>query len=98
MLEIDKYKSKVEAVCRELSLSRLDLIGSAARDDFSPASDVDVLVTFLGKEKLFRRYFSLKEKLEEIFGRPVDVIEEQAIRNPYFRRAVEKDRIKIYGA
>jgi uncharacterized protein len=98
MLELEKYQSKIEAVCRELSLRRLDLIGSASRNDFSPASDVDVLVTFQGSQSLFKRYFALKERLEEIFGRPVDVIEERAISNPYFRRAIERDRIRIYGA
>jgi predicted nucleotidyltransferase len=98
MIDLDKYQHKIEAVCKELSLLRLDLIGSATRCDFSPKSDIDVLVTFRGDESLFKRYFALKEKLEEIFGRPVDVIEERAISNPYFRKAVEKDRIKIYGA
>lgn len=98
MLEIDKYRRRIEAVCLELSLSRLDLIGSASRNDFSPASDIDVLITFEGKGNLLKRYFALKERLDEIFGRPVDVIEERAISNPYFRKAVEKDRIKIYGA
>jgi predicted nucleotidyltransferase len=98
MLEIEKYQSKIEEVCRELSLRRLDLIGSASRNDFSPGSDVDVLVTFQGGQSLFKRYFALKERLEEIFERPVDVIEERAITNPYFRRAIERDRIRIYGA
>ncbi len=97
MLEISKYKDRVEDVCRELSLLRLDLIGSASRPDFTAKSDIDVLVTFDGDELLFDRYFSLKEKLEAIFERPVDVIEERAIKNPYFRSAVEKDRIRLYG-
>ena len=98
MLELNKYQHRIDAVCRELSLLRLDLIGSATRGDFSAKSDIDVLVTFQGDKSLFKRYFALKERLEEIFGRPVDVIEERAISNPYFRKAVEKDRIRIYGA
>lgn len=97
MLEIGKYQQRIEAVCRELSLQRLDIIGSASRDDFSSKSDIDVLVTFRGSDGLFNRYFSLKKKLEEIFERPVDVIEERAISNPYFRKSIEKDRIRIYG-
>ena len=98
MLDLGKFRSRIEAVCRELDLSRLDLIGSASRNDFSPDSDVDVLVSFLGDERLFDRYFALKERLEDIFGRPVDVIEERAIRNPYFKRSVDGDRINLYGA
>lgn len=97
MLDISRYKHDIESVCRELSLLRLDLIGSAARSDFTEVSDVDVLVTFDGDEALFRRYFELKERLEAIFEREVDVIEERAIKNPYFKSAVEKDRIRLYG-
>jgi predicted nucleotidyltransferase len=98
MINLMPYKSDIEHICRELHLQRLDLIGSAARDDFSDDSDIDVLVTFEGDENLFDRYFSLKEKLEEIFKRKVDVIEERAIKNPFFRKTVSRDRIKLYGA
>ncbi len=96
MLEISKYKDKVEDVCRQLGLLRLDLIGSASRPDFNETSDVDVVVTFDGNESLFDRYFALKERLETIFDREVDVIEERAIRNPYFKASIEKDRVRIY--
>jgi predicted nucleotidyltransferase len=97
MLDVRKYQQEIDAICHELSLQRLDLIGSASRDDFSPQSDVDVLVTFQGDGSLFGRYFSLKERLERLFERPVDVIEERAISNPYFLRAVNSDRVKLYG-
>lgn len=97
MIRIHQFRERVRTVCRDLSLQWLDIVGSAARDDFSDESDVDVLVSFRGDEGLFGRYFDLKERLEEIFERPVDVIEERAIKNPYFKRAVEKDRIRIYG-
>ena len=97
MFDIYKYKESIDVICRELSLRRLDLVGSASRDDFSTKSDIDVLVTFQGDEALFKRYFALKERLEEIFDRPVDVIEERAIRNPFIKKALEKDRIRIYG-
>jgi predicted nucleotidyltransferase len=98
MINLTPYKSDIERICRELRLQRLDLIGSAARDDFSDDSDIDVLVIFEGDENLFDRYFSLKEKLEEIFKRKVDVIEERAVKNPFLRKTVNRDRIKLYGA
>lgn len=97
MMQIAHLKKRIQTICRDLSLRRLDLVGSAAREDFERDSDVDVLVSFDGDEGLFRRYFELKERLEEIFERPVDVIEERAVKNPYFKRAVQKDRIRIYG-
>ena len=98
MLDLTPYKPEIEHLCRELRLQRLDLIGSATRDDFSDDSDIDVLVTFAGDDNLFDRYFSLKEKLEEVFKRKVDVIEERAVKNPFFKKTVNRDRIKLYGA
>jgi predicted nucleotidyltransferase len=98
MIDLTLYKSDIESICKELRLQQLDLIGSATRDDFSDDSDIDVLVTFEGDENLFDRYFSLKEKLEEIFKRKVDVIEERAVKNPFFKKTVNRDRIKVYGA
>jgi predicted nucleotidyltransferase len=98
MIDLTPYKSDIRNICREIRLQRLDLIGSATRDDFSDNSDIDVLITFEGDENLFDRYFSLKEKLEEIFKRKVDVIEERAVKNPFFRKTVNRDRIKLYGA
>ncbi len=98
MIDIEQYRPDLEKACREFSLRRLDLVGSAARKDFFDASDVDFLVTFEGDTGLFQRYFGLKERLETIFERSIDLIEERAIKNPYVRAALQKDRVKIYGA
>lgn len=98
MIDLAPYKSDLEKICKEMCLRRLDLVGSATRDDFADESDIDVLVTFEGDENLFDRYFSLKERLEAVFKRKVDVIEERAIRNPFFRKAIDRDRVKVYGA
>ncbi|MEW6235763.1 MAG: nucleotidyltransferase domain-containing protein [Candidatus Omnitrophota bacterium] len=83
--------------CAEASVRRLDVFGSFAGENFGPDSDVDVVALFDRKPgKMFSRYFDLKERLEEIFGRPVDLVLEDSIKNPYFREAVERSRIKIY--
>lgn len=98
MIDIELHRSSLENACREFSLRRMDLVGSAARADFQCDRDVDFLVTFEGDSRLFHRYFGLKERLEAIFQRQVDLIEERAVRNPYVRRALQKDRVKVYGA
>jgi len=97
MIDLMPFKTDIETICQELSLQYLDLIGSAAREDFSAESDIDVLVTFTGDENLFERFFSLKSRLEEVFKRKVDIIEERAIRNPFFEKAVNKDRVRVFG-
>jgi len=97
MIDIEKYRKDIVNACHEFSLRRLDLVGSASREDFGEESDVDFLVTFEGDTRLFHRDFGLKERLEEIFRRPVDLIEERAVRNRYVRSALLRDRVKIYG-
>ena len=97
VIDLTPFKAEINTICQELSLQQLDLIGSATREDFSAESDIDVLVTFAGDENLFERFFSLKSRLEAVFKRKVDIIEERAIRNPFFKKAVNKDRVKVYG-
>ncbi len=98
MTDLAPFKSDIEKICQDLSIRKFDIIGSATRDDFSDESDIDVLVTFEGDENLFDRYFSLKERLEDVFKRKVDVIEERAMRNPFFSQAVNSDRMNVYEA
>ena len=65
MLEIEGYKPIIEKICRDLRVKRLDLVGSASRDDFqSERSDIDVLVEFDGFDRLFDRYFELKNNFK----------------------------------
>nr|NIT57867.1 hypothetical protein [Fodinibius sp.]NIV15274.1 hypothetical protein [Fodinibius sp.]NIY26449.1 hypothetical protein [Fodinibius sp.] len=45
----------------------------------------------------FERYFGLKEALERLFQRSVDLVDVKAIKNPYFRQAIEKDKVIVYG-
>jgi len=97
MIELHSYKNQIERICTALSVQRLDLVGSAARDDFQPdRSDIDVLVDFKGKERLFERYFDLKQQLELCFGRQVDIIQSTALKNPFVKKTIDRDRIAIY--
>ena len=99
MIDLSACQPKIRKLCRSLAVRRLDLVGSAARDDFrSESSDVDVLIEFEGDQALFDRYFDLKHGLERVLGRKVDVIQHGAIRNPYLRESIERDRIVIYEA
>jgi predicted nucleotidyltransferase len=99
MIDLNPYQSEIKKLCQVLAVKRLDLVGSAARDDFRPeASDIDVVIEFQGDEGLFRRYFQLKHGLEKIFGKKVDVLQEEAIKNPYLRESLEEDRTLVYEA
>ena len=99
-LEINAYMSKLSELCARYGVNRLEVFGSAARGNFDPKhSDVDFLVDFAEKHPLgaFERYFGLKEALEQLFQRPVDLVEEKAIRNPYFHQAIAQDKVLVYG-
>ncbi len=98
MLDIETFEPAISELCRRLKVGRLDVFGSATSEDFRADSDVDVLVRFEdGGGGLFNRYFDLKEGLEAIFGRPVDVVMEDALKNPYFRASIERSRKTVYA-
>jgi predicted nucleotidyltransferase len=80
---------------------RLELFGSGAREDFDPReSDLDFLVEFEPGDTRFAfdSYFGLKEELEALFGRSVDLVMPGAVRNPYLRAEMDRDRTLLYAA
>lgn len=97
---IDPHRSDVEAACRRFHVARLDLFGSATTGELRNDSDLDFLVTFdeVGRDRAFDNFFGLKARLEEIFGRDVDLVSARTLRNPYFKREVEKQRQLVYAA
>ena len=99
MIDLVPYQASLTEICQALVVKRLELIGSATRDDFCPdRSDIDVLVEFEGDTDLFHRYFDLKTRLESLFARKVDVIQAGAVKNPYVQETIDRDRILIYGS
>ena len=98
MIDIEKVKPDIERICRSLNVKRLGLFGSALTPRFSETSDVDVLVIFESGENidLFDKYFELKEKLESLFNRQVDLTVDKHFKNPILREAIDKTRKIIY--
>ncbi len=92
---------KLAGLCQKRRVSRLALFGSAAGDTFDPSrSDLDVLVEFesMPPPEHADAYFGLSEDLERLFGVRIDLVEPRAIRNPYFREAVERTQVVLYEA
>lgn len=89
----------INALCKSHKVKSLYAFGSVLTDKFNAQSDIDLIVDF-GDIQLLDyadNYFDLKFSLEDIFKRSVDLLEEKAIKNPYFKRAVEKNMKLIYG-
>jgi len=98
---IEQNRQQLERICRQRRVRRIDLFGSGAGSGFDPAhSDLDFLVTFeeLGLDQYADAYFGLLEDLQALFQRPVDLVVDSAIQNPYFRQAVESTRALIYAS
>ena len=68
-------------------------------DRFNDESDIDLVVDFKKDEveDYFDNYFDFKYSLQDLFGREVDLVEEQSIKNPYFRKSVDSTKQLIYG-
>jgi hypothetical protein len=101
MEAIEQKREQLADLCRQYHVQRLALFGSALRDDFDSAhSDLDFLVEFepLPEGTYADTYFGLMEALEQLFQRPVDLVVESAIKNPYFRESVERSKALLYAA
>ena len=97
----DERRIRVAELCRRFRVRRLDLFGSAAREDFTESrSDVDFLVEFLdeGMGPGLDAYFGLREGLEALLGRPIDLVMPEAVTNPYVRADIDRHRTTVYAA
>ena len=98
---IESKNAELGELCRRFHVRRLDLFGSATGENFDPSrSDVDLLVEFESGDtiKALDQYFGLKEALEGLFGRPVDLVSASALKNPYVRKSIEETREVLYEA
>lgn len=97
---VESKREAVSDLCRRNHVKRLEVFGSAVRDDFDAArSDIDLLVEFdESAPRSWGAFVDLKEALERIFERPVDLIAPETIRNPYVRASIDRDRQVFYVA
>jgi uncharacterized protein len=99
--QIEQKREELIHLCRLYQVQRLAVFGSALREDFdSRHSDFDFLVEFqpLPPGAYADAYFGLMEGLEKLFLRPVDLVVESAIKNPYFLKSVQQNKRWLYAA
>jgi hypothetical protein len=99
--QVEQKKSELQMLCRQYGVQRLALFGSALREDFDQMhSDLDFLVEFqpLPPGSHAEAYFGLLEGLERLFHRPIDLVVESAIKNPYFREGLLRGQTSLYAA
>lgn len=92
-------KARIIAFCERWKVAELALFGSALRDDFRPDSDIDVLVSFANDAPWSMFDFAtMIDELSDIFGRDVDLVEKDGLRNPFRRHAILSSREILYAA
>jgi predicted nucleotidyltransferase len=92
-------KEKIADFCRRWKIAEFSLFGSVLREDFRPDSDVDVLVAFKpGSGITFSNRVEMLDELVAIFGREVDLVEKDLIRNPFRRHEILKTKEVMYAA
>jgi predicted nucleotidyltransferase len=98
---ITDHLPEIQALCVKHGVRRLELFGSGARGDFDPqTSDLDFFVEFhdLGWQGSFKRYMGLMLGLEDLLSLSVDLVEPQAVTNPYFIQVANRHRQLVYAA
>lgn len=101
-LVTDRIKAspvQIAEFCQRWHITEFALFGSVLRDDFRPDSDIDVLVMFSSAAQwsLFD-WVDMKEELEALFGRKVDIADKEGLKNPYRRHEILRTHQVIYAS
>ena len=98
--EIAAALESITQLAKTHHVARLEVFGSAVTQQLGEDSDVDLLVTFeiLSVSEHGQHYFGLKHSLEDLLGRPVDLLELETVDNPYFLKSIEPERVLLYAA
>lgn len=93
------YEEPIHKLCKRYSVKSLYAFGSVLTPQFNSSSDVDLLVEFDSVEvdTYADNYYALKEALQNLFDRHVDLLENQALQNPLFIEALDAQKILVYG-
>lgn len=96
---VDRNIDDLKRLCTLYNVDTMYLFGSALSSNFNSESDIDFLVKFKTIElaTYFDNYINFKEKLEQLFEREVDLVEEQTLRNPILIKSINKSKALIYG-
>jgi hypothetical protein len=90
---------KIKSLCLAHNVKTLFAFGSVCTDKFNDNSDIDLLISFYPMDygDYADTYFELADKLEGLFHRPVDLVTDKSLSNPYFIDSVNQTKTLIYG-
>ena len=96
---IEQYKNILSNLCRRYNVKTLYAFGSVLTDRFNDQSDIDMIVDIDSNNPLdyADKYFDLKFAMQDTLKRPVDLLEEKAVKNPYLRQEIDNTKRLIYA-
>lgn len=99
MTLLEKHSNDIHNLCKYHKVKKLYAFGSVLTDQFSQTSDIDLIVDFdnIDVALYADNYFDFKFSLQDILKHPIDLLEEKAIKNPYFKKAISQKRQLVYG-
>ena len=99
MNTLENHTQIISELCKSHKVKTLYAFGSVLTDKFNKDSDIDLIVDFQPFDVLeyADNYFDLKFSLEDLLKRPIDLLEERAIKNPYFKQTVNQQKQLVYG-
>ena len=95
---IEENRDRISTLCRMYNVKSLFAFGSVCTDKFNDHSDIDLLIAFNAMDfgDYADAYFNIAEELESIFKRPVDLITDKSLSNPYFINSLNNTKTLIY--
>jgi predicted nucleotidyltransferase len=99
MVTLNAYKKQINELCTQHKVRSLYAFGSVLSSKFNENSDIDLIVEFkdIDVKDYADNYFDFKFSLQSILNRPIDLLEAQAIKNPYFKQVVNQTKQLVYG-
>jgi predicted nucleotidyltransferase len=96
---LEKHQKEIEQICQRLNVKELSVFGSVLSNKFNESSDIDFIVAFYDEDPILyaENYFSLKFTLEDIFQRPIDLLEAKTIKNEIFREILNRTKKLVYA-
>lgn len=99
MNELTTYSKDISKLCETYNVKSLYAFGSILTNKFNADSDIDFIVDFstIAVEDYADNYFDFKFSLQDILKRRIDLLEDKAIKNPYLKESIYKQRELVYG-
>ena len=91
---------RIKTLCMTYNVASLFVFGSVCSDSFNDKSDIDLLISFKPMDfgDYADTYFELADQFEDLFQRPVDLVTDKSLSNPYFIDSVNQTKTILYGS